>query len=144
MYSESHIAYEYLYQIFQLCILLRIHITFILHIHDINSRFKDKTIITKYNIMAELTLQDQFEFAVAQVRSIPSSGNGPSDQEKLTMYGLYKQATVGDCCTSRPGMLDFTGKAKWDAWNCRKGMASDDAMSAYCNEYLTLSDKYNL
>lgn len=24
-------------------------------------------------------------------------------------------------CTERPGMLDFTGKAKWDAWNAKKG-----------------------
>jgi len=23
--------------------------------------------------------------------------------------------------TERPGMLDFTGKAKWDAWNGKKG-----------------------
>lgn len=31
-------------------------------------------------------------------------------------YKYYKQGTVGDVNTARPGMLDFTGKAKWDAW----------------------------
>lgn len=25
----------------------------------------------------------------------------------------------------RPGMLDFKGKAKWDAWNSRKGKKKD-------------------
>ena len=34
---------------------------------------------------------------------------------------VYFQATVGDVNTTRPGMLDFTGKAKWDAWNSKKG-----------------------
>jgi diazepam-binding inhibitor (GABA receptor modulating acyl-CoA-binding protein) len=28
-------------------------------------------------------------------------------------------------------MLDFKGKAKWEAWNARKGMSSDDAMTKY-------------
>ena len=31
------------------------------------------------------------------------------------IYALYKQATVGDINTERPGMLDFKGKAKWDS-----------------------------
>jgi acyl-CoA-binding protein len=28
-------------------------------------------------------------------------------------YGLFKQAKIGDVNIDRPGMLDFTGKAKW-------------------------------
>ena len=27
------------------------------------------------------------------------------------------QATLGTCNTERPGMMDFVGRAKWDAWN---------------------------
>jgi diazepam-binding inhibitor (GABA receptor modulating acyl-CoA-binding protein) len=49
----------------------------------------------------------------------------------LDLYGLYKQATVGDCNTSKPGMLDFVGKAKWDAWNQFKGIKSNEAMELY-------------
>jgi hypothetical protein len=37
------------------------------------------------------------------------------------MYALFKQASVGDVNTERPGMLDFKGKAKWDAWSGKKG-----------------------
>ena len=53
------------------------------------------------------------------------------DEKKLDIYGLFKQATVGDVNTSRPGMLDFKGKAKWDAWEAKKGMSQDDAKNAY-------------
>jgi len=31
----------------------------------------------------------------------------------------------------RPSMFDFKGKAKWDAWNDRKGMAQDTARERY-------------
>ena len=44
-----------------------------------------------------------------------------SNDEKLEAYGLYKQATVGDVNTDRPGMLNFSGKSKWDAWKAREG-----------------------
>ena len=53
------------------------------------------------------------------------------DEKKLEIYGLFKQATVGDVNTARPGMLDFKGKAKWDAWEKVKGMGQDDAKTAY-------------
>merc|ERR1712195_85071 len=47
------------------------------------------------------------------------AGKGTSNDEKLEAYGLYKQATVGDVNTDRPGMLNFSGKSKWDAWKAR-------------------------
>jgi len=54
-----------------------------------------------------------------------------TDDELKEIYALYKQATVGDINVSRPGMLDFKGKAKWDAWNTKKGMAQDKAKEEY-------------
>ncbi|XP_076592846.1 acyl-CoA-binding protein-like [Chaetodon auriga] len=68
----------------------------------------------------------------------------PSDQELLDLYGLYKQATVGDVNTDRPGMMDFKGKAKWDARNSRKGMSKDDAMTAYITLGKEVISKYGL
>lgn len=44
-----------------------------------------------------------------------------TDDELLQLYGLFKQASVGDNNTDKPGMLDFKGKAKWEAWNKNKG-----------------------
>uniref|UniRef100_A0A8C6V2P9 Acyl-CoA-binding protein n=1 Tax=Neogobius melanostomus TaxID=47308 RepID=A0A8C6V2P9_9GOBI len=60
----------------------------------------------------------QFESAAADVKNLKAK---PADDEMLKIYSLYKQASVGDVNTARPGMLDFTGKAKWDAWRSRKG-----------------------
>ena len=54
-----------------------------------------------------------------------------SNDELKEIYALYKQATVGDVNVDRPGMMDFKGKAKWDAWNGKKGMSQDDAKTKY-------------
>ena len=45
--------------------------------------------------------------------------------------GGHEQGTVGDATGSRPGMMDFKGRAKFDAWTGRKGMTKDKAMEAY-------------
>ncbi|WAQ94590.1 ACBP-like protein [Mya arenaria] len=55
----------------------------------------------------------------------------PTDAELLDLYALFKQASVGDVNTERPGMLDFKGKAKWDAWSAKKGLSKEDAEKAY-------------
>jgi acyl-CoA-binding protein len=36
-----------------------------------------------------------------------------SDRDKLQLYGLYKQATAGDCTSSRPGFFHRADRAKW-------------------------------
>lgn len=45
----------------------------------------------------------------------------PSTQ--LALYALFKQGTVGDINTSRPGIFDPKGRAKWDAWEKQKGQS---------------------
>lgn len=44
-----------------------------------------------------------------------------SNDELLEIYSLFKQATVGDINTDRPGIFDQKGRAKWDAWEKKKG-----------------------
>ena len=34
-------------------------------------------------------------------------------------------------------MMDFKGKAKWDAWNAKKGVSQDDAKA----QYIALANK---
>lgn len=65
----------------------------------------------------------------------------PSNDDLLILYSLFKQATVGDCNTAAPGMLDFTGKAKWNAWNKLKGTPSDDAKAQYIAKVTSLQKK---
>lgn len=60
----------------------------------------------------------------------------------LQFYGLYKQATVGDCDTKRPGLFQLTAKAKWDAWNKLKGTSNGDSMSQYITLLTTTIPKW--
>ena len=49
-----------------------------------------------------------------------------------------KKSTVGDCNTEKPGMLDFKGKAKWEAWNAVKGKDKEVAKREYVELVLSL------
>lgn len=73
-------------------------------------------------------LAEDFEAAVTRVNGLATA---PPNDVLLRLYGLYKQATSGDVSGGRPGMMDFKGRAKYDAWASRKGMSRDDAMRAY-------------
>ncbi|KAM6995439.1 acyl-CoA-binding domain-containing protein 7 [Tautogolabrus adspersus] len=85
--------------------------------------------------------QAEFEKLAEDVKKVKTR---PTDQELLDLYGLYKQAVVGDINTERPGMLDLKGKAKWDAWNSRKGMSKEDAMTAYITLAKEIINKYGM
>ncbi|CAE6442857.1 unnamed protein product [Rhizoctonia solani] len=83
--------------------------------------------------------QTKFEKAAQTVQNIPKDGPvKPTQDDQLTFYSLYKQGTVGDVNTARPGLLDFTGKAKWDAWNALKGTSQEDAQTRYVEKLLEI------
>uniref|UniRef100_A0A098M0W9 Putative acyl-Coenzyme A binding domain containing 7 n=1 Tax=Hypsiglena sp. JMG-2014 TaxID=1550645 RepID=A0A098M0W9_9SAUR len=88
-----------------------------------------------------MTLQTDFETAAVNVKKLKSK---PTDDELKELYGLYKQATVGDINTECPGMLDLTGRAKWEAWNLKKGISKDDAMKAYISKANEMIQKYGI
>jgi len=75
-----------------------------------------------------MSLKDNFEAAAADVRTLTKK---PNNDELLQLYGLYKQATVGDNNTSQPWAIQLESRAKWDAWNNNKGMSQDSAMEDY-------------
>ena len=75
-----------------------------------------------------MTLAERFEDAQKRVKTLSSA---PDNDVLLDLYALYKQAAVGDVTGSRPGMMDFKGRAKFDAWAKRKGTSKDAAMEAY-------------
>ncbi|RPA80654.1 putative acyl-coA-binding protein [Ascobolus immersus RN42] len=70
----------------------------------------------------------EFQAAADQVKDLTSK---PSDTELLKLYGLFKQANVGDNDTPKPGAFDFKGKAKWQAWLDNKGKSQEDAEKEY-------------
>ncbi|KAG5726237.1 Acyl-CoA-binding protein [Termitomyces sp. T112] len=79
----------------------------------------------------------KFEKAAQIIQSLPKDGPiKPTTDDQLYFYKYYKQATVGDNTTSRPGLLDFTGKAKWDAWTEVKGTSTEEAYAKYVQRLL--------
>lgn len=73
-------------------------------------------------------LDQAFEQAAADSVKLPDS---TSNDDKLKMYGLFKQANSGDASGKRPGFTNPVGRAKFDAWTANKGMSSDAAKQAY-------------
>jgi diazepam-binding inhibitor (GABA receptor modulator, acyl-CoA-binding protein) len=75
-----------------------------------------------------MSLEDEFLSAQQRVNNL---SRRPSDQQLLEIYGLYKQATLGDVTGNRPGGFDFKGRAKWEAWKQRLGLSREEAMKGY-------------
>jgi len=74
-----------------------------------------------------------FEQSAAMVREVLVPSRRLSNDQLLVLYGLYKQATVGDVSGSRP-ILDLKGGAKWDAWAELRGLPAEAAREAYVAE----------
>lgn len=75
-------------------------------------------------------LKAKFEETVNYVQTAEGDFQ-PSNELKLQMYALYKQATEGDVSGKKPGMMDFVGRAKYQAWEELQGTSSEDAMQQY-------------
>jgi acyl-CoA-binding protein len=75
-----------------------------------------------------MSLQEQFEQTVAESKNLSER---PDNMTLLKMYGLYKQGSNGDVQGDRPGMTDFVGRAKWDAWEALKGLPQEEAQQQY-------------
>lgn len=82
-------------------------------------------------------LQEKFEAAVAESKNLPER---PDNNTLLKLYALYKQGTSGDAAGERPGMTDFIGRAKYDAWFALAGTSREEAMRQYVDLIDTLKD----
>jgi len=76
------------------------------------------------------SLEARFQAAVKYVREAPPKGDS-SDDHKLALYSYYKQATEGDVKGAQPWAVQFEARAKWDAWNEKKGLSKESAMEKY-------------
>ncbi|KAI9222777.1 acyl-CoA-binding protein-like protein [Blastocladiella britannica] len=78
--------------------------------------------------MAETTGNTAFIKAADAAKTLTYQ---PTNDELLELYAFFKQGTVGDNDTPRPGMFDIKGKAKHDAWSAKKGLTKEDAQAKY-------------
>lgn len=81
-------------------------------------------------------LKTQFDTAVAESKNLTER---PNNTTLLTLYSLYKQASIGDNLEAKPGFTDVVGRAKWDAWIAQKGTPAEVAMQRYIDLIATLN-----
>jgi diazepam-binding inhibitor (GABA receptor modulating acyl-CoA-binding protein) len=70
----------------------------------------------------------RFEKASIAAKSLPER---PDNNTMLQLYALYKQGSTGDVSGKKPGMFDFVGVAKYEAWEKLSELSQDDAMNQY-------------
>jgi len=85
----------------------------------------------------------------AAADAMKASGNEPgikgiTNDEKLALYGLYKQGTEGDNKNGAPGFIQFEAKAKHAAWLAHTGKSQEAAQNEYIELAKTLLTKYGL
>ncbi|KAJ7227410.1 acyl-CoA-binding protein [Mycena pura] len=97
-----------------------------------------------------MSYEAQFNKAVEIVKALPKDGPvQPTQDDQLYFYSYFKQGALfalfppnlGDNDTTRPGMFDFVGKAKWDAWDKVKGTSKEDACKKYVERLIELLEK---
>ena len=71
---------------------------------------------------------ESFEAAVKAVSE--NKGANLSNEEQLTLYAYYKQATVGDVNIDKPEGDEVKGW-RFDSWTKVKGTSKEDAMAKY-------------
>ena len=54
-----------------------------------------------------------------------------SNDQKGHMYGLFKQATMGDCPHESPPAVSVLASQKHAAWAQKRGMSQRDARESY-------------
>lgn len=68
----------------------------------------------------------------------------PKSGEFSKLYGLYKQATSGDCEISRPDSNDPMGLKKYNAWVHNRGMSRENAAHAYIAKAKEVGEIYGI
>mmetsp|Transcript_23145 Transcript_23145/g.28445 ORF Transcript_23145/g.28445 Transcript_23145/m.28445 type:complete len:470 (+) Transcript_23145:169-1578(+) len=80
---------------------------------------------------------ETFEAAVEHIKK----ANARTDH-MLKLYGLFKQATVGDCRIPAPKMMKLVASAKWKAWKANEGLSVLDAMNNYVDYVAKISKDF--
>jgi diazepam-binding inhibitor (GABA receptor modulator, acyl-CoA-binding protein) len=75
-----------------------------------------------------MSLDEEFASAQERVKTLTTR---PSNEELLELYALFKQGALGDVQGKRPGIMDFKGRAKYDAWAAKKGTSQQAAKERY-------------
>ncbi|KAI8343258.1 acyl-CoA-binding protein, partial [Chlamydoabsidia padenii] len=87
--------------------------------------------------------QQRYNKALRIVQHLTASSFQPTKEQKLQLYAFYKQVSVGNVNTPRPGLFDVVGRAKWDAWKKVEGINQLESQYLYVNIFLqAVSEAY--
>ncbi|KAI6706836.1 hypothetical protein NL676_009798 [Syzygium grande] len=112
-----------------------------MHVSDTLSRYVTLHINEfpeKAKRIEQMGLKEDFKEHAEKAKTLPES---TTNENKLILYGLFKQATVGPVNTRRPGMFNMRDRAKWDAWKAAGGKSKDEAMSGYITKVKQLLEE---
>ncbi|CAA6667067.1 unnamed protein product [Spirodela intermedia] len=85
-----------------------------------------------------MSLKEEFEEYARKAMTLPEN---TTNENKLILYGLYKQATIGPVNADRPGVFNQRARAKWDAWKAVEGKSQEEAMSDYITKVKQLLEE---
>jgi acyl-CoA-binding protein len=94
--------------------------------------------ISRRYLCISKNIQKEFDDAVASLSNLKTP---PSNEVKLKLYALFKQANTGNCNVDSPSIFDPVGRAKYNAWKSLENMDKVDAMKAYVETVLALKPK---
>jgi len=69
---------------------------------------------------------DKFTSAQTKLKTL-----NPSNDDKLRLYGLFKQANSGQCNIARPSTFNMVARAKYESWNRLGSMSQAEAREQY-------------
>nr|XP_039261339.1 acyl-CoA-binding domain-containing protein 6-like [Styela clava] len=78
--------------------------------------------------------QDYSETFEKAASHLPTLVGELEDVHLLYLYSRFKQATIGPCNTDKPGIFDFQGRKKWNAWKELGNMSASQAKEEYVNK----------
>ena len=70
---------------------------------------------------------EEFEQAAEAVKAVTTV----TDDDRLQLYGLFKQVTVGNINTTKPWAFEFVAAAKWNAWKSYENWSKEKAKLGY-------------
>ena len=88
-----------------------------------------------------MRMEEEFEEAQNQLAADASLVQGATDEQRRSLYGLNKQAKLGNCNMHVPEPKDFKSRWKYDAWMKFQGMSCEDAMLAFVVEMRKLLEQ---
>jgi len=90
-------------------------------------------------------LETNFKNLAARVRDEDKIPKDTPDDDMLELYALFKQGSIGDVNIDAPGMFSMPKtKAKFYAWEKKKGMDKKTAMKNYIQHAKKLLNEIRL